>query len=204
MHSSRADRTAYELVYWRDAGLARGTDVYRRMLAKLGIGQDLWAGRTVADVGCGPLGGVLSAMPEAARRIAVDPLIADFRAAGYWHAPDCTEVQARASEIPDAYAGTCDLVVSINALDHTPEPGSDRMDDGLRRVAGMLAPAGVLGLMLHLRTDAQLDVGHEILVTEDRVRAGLAGLVVDLWTVDPCDTLGPAPWATLWARCHRV
>ena len=68
----------------------------------------------VADVGCGPFGGVSSVIPFK-KRIAIDPLASEYSTIG-----EKTIVNVQAEEVD--YKGF-DLVIATNCIDHFENPG---------------------------------------------------------------------------------
>lgn len=167
----------YELQYWQRKGLAKGDAIYTHYARAFGLDEIDLSTLTVADIGCGPFGGIFAAVR-----------------AGTMHAIDyCAEQYAgmAASPVPIRFGdfnaalpiddGACDIVFTANAWDHCAD-----MVAGARELARILKPGGVLMLHVHLRRPDQLNEGHVHTLTPARVVGMLegAGLLVRLFRED--------------------
>jgi SAM-dependent methyltransferase len=156
------NKTEYELDYWRKNGVREGTEKYLTYLWHFGVAAEFLAGKTVADVGCGPLGGILSALPDS-DRYGIDPLFPEYDRERLLHLPEGTnridalgEDSSWLSQVPQL-----DAVFSCNALDHSPFDQCDKSADTLSNMLAALKPGGLLFLWAHLKRDDQLDQGHD-------------------------------------------
>lgn len=149
----------HELRYWQKTGLAKGTGIYARYLQLFELDPGSLRGRKVADVGCGPFGGVLTALEEI-EAYPVDVLADEYNALGRSPWPILPVEDGR---IP-LEDGLCDACFCTNALDHVPDPA-----DMSAELARILRTDGVLYLHLHLRRADQLNKAHRYVVTEEHV-----------------------------------
>lgn len=175
-------KAEYELHYWRESGIQRGIGVYLRYFEMFGLVADDFADLDVADVGCGPLGGILSILPAYGLRIGVDPLLVDYAAGGMLSAlPWIGWYGCRAAELPDALYRRFDAVFSVNALDHDIRPGKASFAAGYERLRALVKPGGRLFVYVHLRTAGQLNQGHDFRLEEREVLAPLRSWSVKNW-----------------------
>jgi SAM-dependent methyltransferase len=122
----------------------------RRVAAEAGLEPDFFAGKTVVDVGPGPLG-----FPDACPArvsIGVEPLAERFRRHGLLLESDAVYLARGAEELP-LVSGSVDVVVSRNSLDHVTSP-----DAVMSEAARILRPGGRLLL--------SVDVDHPATATE--------------------------------------
>jgi len=155
----------HELRYWLQTGLDKGTGIYANYLTLFGVEPDSFRGLTVADFGCGPFGGVLSALEDLGTAYPIDVLADEYNELGRSPWPVVPVVDSR-TPLP---ASTCDACFCTNALDHVPDP--ERIAAELARI---LRPGGTLFLHLHLRRPDQLNKAHRYVVSEDDVRGWFA------------------------------
>lgn len=128
--------------------------------------------RVVADVGCGPLGGIFF-RHFYERMFGVDPLWEQYRERGLDKAPDNVQrITATASDF--SLPEEPDLIVSTNALDH-----SGDIVESIRHIYRQLAPGGSFFLHVHLRTPEQFNQGHRMEVKEEELRRTLRDLDAD-------------------------
>jgi SAM-dependent methyltransferase len=143
-----------ELAFWRGT-LRPGVNVENRYYEYLfttlfGLETQLYQGRRILDVGCGPRGS-LEWASMADQRIGLDPLADAYRAFGTArHA--MTYIKAGSETIP-FLTGAFDIVSSFNSLDHV-----DNLDLSVKELARVLAPSGYLLLIV--------EVNHEPTLTE--------------------------------------
>jgi hypothetical protein len=174
-----ANKTEYELHYWRTQA-ERGwpkeqPQKYLDYLRHFGIDPAGMAGKVVTDVGCGPHGGVLQVLPESTVKIAVDALFPEFEQAGLLSLPEGTQrYDCRAEHLEQAVGlPKADYVFCTNALDHSPDPHADRVEDGIAGLVAATKEGGQICIWVHLRTEEQLDYGHDVAVTAERVLSAL-------------------------------
>lgn len=133
-------------------------------------------GTVALDVGSGPQGILQALTPPIGRRIACDPLMDEFRRIGY--AVDDLGVEAVAvdgEELSAMFGAECaDMAFCLNALDHARDP--EAVIGEIRRV---LKPDGCFFLVVDLRPPELTDCYHKLPLTEEMVRAMLAGFDVD-------------------------
>lgn len=133
-------KSRYELAYWRSRRREEGRlrhHWYRDLFTTLfELPESFYDGKRVLDIGCGPRGS-LEWATGAARRVGLDPLVADYRALGIEdHAMEYVGAPAEAMPFGDA---SFDVVTTINSLDHV-----DDLDATLGEIARVLAPGGTL------------------------------------------------------------
>jgi SAM-dependent methyltransferase len=132
---------------------------WRRHLADLGLGPEVFSGRRVVDVGCGPTG--LIYFVDAAERVGVDPLARHYeRWNGYFGDPiKLVEADGESIPFPD---GHFDAGISVNCIDHTRDPAAV-----LAELARVLAPGAPL--VFHVDLDSPLRKLHKRVKSHVRV-----------------------------------
>ena len=129
---------------WRDLPAYQGLDLEDYWAAErrqFGLPPDFFAGRSVLDVGCGPVG-LVHFLPQAALRVRLDPLLLDYRDRLPLADPQLSLVAA--GEALPLAAASVDVCICFNALDHMREPQAALAE--MRRV---LRPLGILLVMVH-------------------------------------------------------
>jgi SAM-dependent methyltransferase len=138
---------AHELDFWkcwRDAPAYAGFDVARfwtDQYSKLGAAADTFTGRHVVDIGCGPAGFV-HFIPDAAARIRIDPLLAQYAQRLPLSEPQLS-IAAAGEALPLASA-SMDVCLTFNVLDHMQDPRR-----ALDEIFRILKPGGRLFVMTH-------------------------------------------------------
>lgn len=154
-----------EVLYWRSAlGQDRLAETKRRYTTTLGLfpAEYTGEGERVADVGCGPLGGVFCVRTWPFM-VAVDPLWPDYdRSFGTLVPPGVVRITGPATELPNE---GFDLVWAINSLDH-----SGNLEASIRHLSSCLRVGGRLLLHVHMRTKEQCNKAHPVPVTERQLQ----------------------------------
>lgn len=153
----KLDRRAkylYESLYWRRRKADErvlGNDWYAPLFTtRVGLDREVYAGKRVLDIGCGPRGS-LEWADHAARRVGLDPLVAVYRRLGIdQHAMEYVAAPAEQQPFPDA---SFDIVTSINSLDHV-----DDLEVTIEEIGRVLAPGGLLLVVV--------EVGHAPTIAE--------------------------------------
>ena len=156
---SKSAKFAYkdELKYWkkkkgrikdRGSKLSRIFDEY--------VSGDF---NTVVDVGCGPRCGLFQSR-KFETMIAIDPLFDKYKKKGLAEIPEgvnviCSFADTFKLEQP------ADLIVSFNSLDH-----SGDIEKSINNIMDNLKTGGLFLLHVHMRTHAQLDDIHTMILTE--------------------------------------
>ena len=147
----------------------------RRVLREAGIEHErFFEGRTVVDIGPGPLG-FPDACP-AATSIGVEPLAERFAQAGLLIEESRAIYLAVPAERIPLVSSTVDVVLSRNSLDHVRDPAAV-----IAEVRRILRPGGRLILNVDLDHPATATEQHSF--GHDDVRALLAGLEIERETV---------------------
>jgi SAM-dependent methyltransferase len=118
----------------------------------LKVGRSHFAGKTILDVGCGPL--PFSIGFEDCRIVGLDPLVREYEAAGFPLAEftdRITFIRGFAEDMPFA-SRSFDAVISVNALDHVDDFG--RM---AREIARVLKENGLLRIQVHYHSPTPLE-----------------------------------------------
>jgi SAM-dependent methyltransferase len=168
-----------ELRFWRkilatEGGIPHWRGLYCQLYCHyLGIAKETFAGRVVADIGCGPHGAV--GLFAARQRFGIDPLVDRYRRHFDLTGHDTTYLSCGAEKIP-LPDGSVDTVISRNALDHV--DNKDAVFDEIHRI---LRPGGEFVLSVNYqeaptRCEPQVfddDVLHRLL--EGRFDYKIAG-----------------------------
>lgn len=122
----------------RDEKIERERVRYPKMLEDMGITLLDTVGKTVVDVGSGPISALQYI--EAKSKLALDPLIDEYRRLYYILDPTIDWIKGEAELIPfsDEY---CDLVICMNALDHFESP-----EKAISEITRILRPGGYFGV----------------------------------------------------------
>lgn len=185
---SRIGPTKYaaELGFWRDeyhrtAGRLRDDAYYSTLIRRVGRldDDDLFNGRIVVDIGCGPRGSLCWIL-NARLCVGIDPLADAYRQLGISAHP-MAYVAALGEALPIRNAAA-DLVITINALDHVDDPVQT-----MREIRRILRPGGCFIGSINLR---ERPTGTEPgVITRERVDAHLLrGWAIEYAHVFPeCD-----------------
>lgn len=136
-----------ELAFWRrwkTLPAYRGLDIpayWRGELVHFGAGPEIFAGRRVLDLGCGPEG-LIHYLPGPCERIRVDPLLPQYADRQPLAEPRLS-ICAMGEALPLASASV-DLAICFNALDHMLDPAA-----ALEELARVLKPGATALLMIH-------------------------------------------------------
>jgi len=142
----------------------------RRVLAEAELPDDFFDGKVVLDVGSGPLG-FPDACP-AAVSLAVEPLTHRFAEAGLLLDSHAVYLATGVEDIP-LRAGSVDVVVSRNNLDHVDDPRR-----ALAEIRRVLRPGGTFVLNVDVEHTPTPSEPHTLRVAE--LREWLAPLSIEL------------------------
>ena len=135
------------------------------------------ADKVLVDVGSGPEG-ILHVL-EAKRKVAIDPLMKQFREMGYPVNSGDVETYCMPGEDLDVLDFLADVAFCLNALDHAKDPGRV-----LDHIHNLLVPGGKLLLVVDMREVKDLDVYHKLSLDHRSLRNELSGYSdVDQWIV---------------------
>ncbi len=129
---------------WTEAEPYRDLDIpkyWAEELTRFGCSHALFKGCRVLDIGCGPYG-LIHFLDNAAGRIRIDPLLTKYESRMPLAEPQLS-LAALGEHLPLA-AGSIDVAICFNALDHMCDPHAALLE--VRRV---LRPGGTLLLMIH-------------------------------------------------------
>jgi ubiquinone/menaquinone biosynthesis C-methylase UbiE len=110
-------------------------------LPRFGCSRDLFTGKRVLDIGCGPVG-LIHFLDNAAERIRIDPLLLQYESR--MTLPDPQLSLAGLGESLPLASGSVDIAICFNALDHMQDPAA-----ALTEIKRVLRPGGTLLLMIH-------------------------------------------------------
>jgi len=144
----------HERTYWQERGdvakiIARRKPHYEAALAR--IAELLPADPVVADVGSGPTCWTRF-LPG--RKTYLDPLMAGYRERWGAMLPEGTPIAAAGEALP-LRDGSCDLVFSVNALDHSANP-----EAMLRECARIARPGGLLAISVYAHPPVRVLIGR--------------------------------------------
>lgn len=129
--------------------LMQGLDRYPNALA---ISRNHFTGKTILDLGCGPL--PWSVAFEDCRIVGLDPLVVLYEEAGFplgEFVDRITFVRGVAEEMPFP-SRSFDAVISVNALDHV-----DDFASAAREICRVLKPQGVFRTEVHYHPPTDLE-----------------------------------------------
>jgi len=130
--------------HWQDATPYQKLDIpkyWSEELARFGCNRELFTGRRVVDIGCGPYG-LIHFLENARERVRIDPLLPQYESKMSLSGPQLS-LAALGESLPLA-SESVDVAICFNALDHMRDPAAALAE--MRRV---LRPAGTLLLMIH-------------------------------------------------------
>ena len=149
---------SYELKYWH----AHKLEPYHRAQKMLDLFEFPANVKIAADIGCGPRCGIFHQY-KSKIMYAVDPLWSSYKKNKLDEIPqNVTIVQADAENF--TLSKKADLIVSVNALDH-----SGSLNDSFKNIMNNLKPGGSFCLHVHMRSKMQLNKGHRMLITEFQI-----------------------------------
>jgi len=141
----------HELKYWKRTGLKKGKYIYDNYHKVFDIKKYDLQDKTVADIGCGPFGGVFGNITNC-NIILVDILAIEYNKMGKSNLKitygDLSKKLPISTEV-------CDFVMCANTLDHI-----SNMQHGLNELYRILKKNGILFLHIHLRTKKQINKVH--------------------------------------------
>ena len=110
-------------------------------LARFGCTRDIFAGKRVLDIGCGPYG-LIHYLDNARERVRIDPLLPQYESKMALTGPQLS-LSALGEHLP-LVSDSVDVAICFNALDHMCDPGA-----ALAEIRRVLRPGGTLLLMIH-------------------------------------------------------
>ncbi len=127
--------------WWRTVGIKAGVERYDRYLSLFGLDVGSFVGSTVADMICGPFGGMLSLVQAAQRRYALDRFPDSYNKMGLSPIPILGPNHFGTWAVP---ASSCDMVFCLDVLDHEKAPAGI-----LGEITRITKPGGRLYLFAH-------------------------------------------------------
>ncbi len=130
--------------HWTKAAPYQNLDIpkyWAEELARFGCGRELFTGRRVLDIGCGPYG-LIHFLDNAAGRVRIDPLLPQYESRMTLSGPQLS-IAALGERLPLA-SSSIDIAICFNALDHMRDPAA-----ALDEIQRVLRPGGTLLLMIH-------------------------------------------------------
>jgi SAM-dependent methyltransferase len=129
---------------WTQAAPYQNLDVpkyWSEELPRFGSSRDLFTGRRVLDIGCGPAG-LIHFLDNAAERIRIDPLLLQYESRMALEGRQLS--LAGLGEALPLAAESIDVAICFNAIDHMQDPAA-----ALAEIRRVLRPGGTLLLMIH-------------------------------------------------------
>jgi SAM-dependent methyltransferase len=129
---------------WTQAAPYQDLDVpkyWSEELPRFSCSRDLFSGKRVLDIGCGPVG-LIHFLDNAAERIRIDPLLLQYESRMPLRDPQLS-LAGLGESLPLA-SDSVDIAICFNALDHMQDPGA-----ALAEIRRVLRPEGTLLLMIH-------------------------------------------------------
>jgi SAM-dependent methyltransferase len=174
----------YELKYW----MAHREEEYTRSLDMVNIFNNyLISGGVVADVGCGPYGGIFREL-KFPIMFAIDPL---------WNEYDkynLSNVDSKVVRIVNnaenfKLSKRADMIFSFNALDH-----SGNLERSFHNIMRNLKSSGKFYFHIHLRTIKQINAGHVRPILESEIDKILKPFAVELKRITETCPLDKKPY----------
>jgi len=141
----------FELRYWNQTGLDKGSTIYDNYCLAFNIDIKSLKGKKIADIGCGPFGGVLCHHPN----LDVTPI--DILATEYnklKKSPKSIVEGDLSGELPFEKE-SFDIIFCTNAIDHIPH-----ITHGLSEMERVLRKDGIIYLHVHIRKRKEINKAH--------------------------------------------
>ena len=130
--------------HWTEAAPYQNLDIpkyWAEELKRFGCTREIFEGRRVLDIGCGPYG-LIHYLDNAAERVRIDPLLPQYQTKMSLTGPQLS--LAGLGENLPLSSSSIDVAICFNALDHMRDPGA-----ALQEMKRVLRPGGTLLLMIH-------------------------------------------------------
>jgi len=150
----------HELKYWFVNGCAKGTQIYENYIKSFDLDDYDFEKKSIADIGCGPFGGVFCNHPEV-KAIPIDILAEDYNKLKYASEEIVYGDLSKTLPFED---NSFDYVICTNTIDHIPY-----MQNGFDEILRILKVGGTAFIHVHMRTEEQLNKAHIHAVTKDEV-----------------------------------
>ena len=183
-----------ELRYWNENGLQKGSEFYHRYLKLFGLDIDIFDGKTVADFGSGPFGGMISVLPKCEMGYPIDVLADEYNEWGRCPFP-VIKFDGGATQIP---AQSCDAVFCTNAIDHTPKP-----ELIVNEIWRILKSEGKAFVHLHLRGKDELNKIHPFLWDRNKFEGLFSDFIIEETAVEARDWVNEKDLDMLYATLRK-
>jgi SAM-dependent methyltransferase len=130
--------------HWQERTPYQNLDIpeyWKEELGRFGFGREMFSGRRVVDIGCGPYG-LIHFLDNAKARVRIDPLLHQYETKMTLKAPQLS-LAALGENLPLA-SKSMDTAICFNALDHMLDPRA-----ALSEMKRVLRPGGSVLLMTH-------------------------------------------------------
>ena len=144
----------HELKYWNKNGLKKGDGIYLNYLKVFDLNKYDFDNKVIADIGCGPFGGIFSCLKnDTSILIPMDILAKEYNKD--INICDKEILYCDFNKKIDLEDGYCDYVICTNAIDHI-----DSVSHGFDEIYRILKVGGRAFIHVHLRTKDQLNKAH--------------------------------------------
>jgi len=194
LHYTTEEREDQILLDWSERKKDPDLERYKKYLKGFGVTEHDFLNKVVADIGCGPWGGILNHAKLAKRRIGIDPLIEQYIKKGIFDYKD--EYLIDDAQRIRLKGDTVDMVFCLNALDHCDHTGTPLKI--VKEIYRILKPGGKAYIYVHLRDGGELNIMHLYGIEEKDCRRYFEKFKTIKFEVLKTDTVWGTKHLTFW------